>query len=37
MSLANLTRFQRGLDQVSGVVLTGLGVLLTASMLLIGA
>ena len=37
MSLANLNRFQRGLDQVSGVVLTGLGVLLTASMLFIGA
>ncbi len=37
MSLANLNRFQSGLDRVSGVVLTGLGVLLTASMLFIGA
>lgn len=37
MSLASLNRFQRGLDSVSGVVLTGLGVLLTASMLFIGA
>jgi hypothetical protein len=37
MSLANLGRYQRALDRASGVILTGLGLLLTASMVFVGA
>jgi hypothetical protein len=37
MSLAKFGRYQRTLDGASGVILTGLGLLLTASMLLVGA
>ncbi len=36
MSLANLGRYQRALDGASGVILTGLGLLLSASMLFAG-
>lgn len=37
MSLASFGRYRRALDAVSGVALTALGVLLTASMLFVGA
>lgn len=37
MSLATLGRYQRALDRASGVLLTGLGLLLTASVVLVGA
>jgi hypothetical protein len=37
MSLATFGRYQRALDGASGVILTGLGLLLSASMFLVGA
>jgi|HubBroStandDraft_2_1064218.scaffolds.fasta_scaffold5120999_1 hypothetical protein len=36
MSLANFSRYQRALDGASGVILTAMGLLLTASMLFVG-
>lgn len=37
MSLATLGRYQRALDNASGVFLTAMGLLLTASVVLVGA
>jgi hypothetical protein len=37
MSLANFGRYQRALDGASGVLLTAMGLLLTASMVFVGA
>ena len=37
MSLATISRYQRTLDSASGIVLTAMGLLLSASMFLIGA
>ena len=37
MSLATFGQYRRALDVISGVALTALGVLLTASMLFVGA
>jgi hypothetical protein len=37
MSLANLGRYQRTLDGAGGVILTAMGLLLSASMFLVGA
>jgi hypothetical protein len=37
MSLATFGRYRRALDGVTAVTLTALGVLLTASMFLVGA
>lgn len=37
MSLANFGRYQRALDSFAGVLLTGLGLLVSASIVLVGA
>jgi hypothetical protein len=37
MSLANFGRYQRALDGAAGVLLTAMGLLLTASMVFVGA
>jgi hypothetical protein len=37
MSLASFGRYQRALDGAAGVVLTAMGLLLSASMFLVGA
>jgi hypothetical protein len=37
MSLANVGRYQRALDGAAGVLLTAMGLLLTASMVFVGA
>jgi hypothetical protein len=36
MSLANIGRYQRALDDASGVILTAMGLLLTASIAFVG-
>lgn len=37
MSLANFNRFQRALDHSVGILMTGLGLLVSASIVFVGA